>query len=242
MPYSELYDREILRGTNETRPWDLIHEISKIVKPQHRVLDIGCGTASKLIQLASKTNCKEIVGIEPNYKIRSKAKKNIQTSNSDNISIVNGLAEDLPFDNQAFDIVTAMVAPHNTNEIYRVLKPGGQAIIEKIGDRDKWDLKLLFGQDSQGLRGQFCYYGNGERETELRGEFSNLFSEVFTKNGFWKTYYSLEGFLLLLEETPTVRNFDRETDAHIIEEIVKSYMTDKGIITTQNRIFLKAKK
>lgn len=242
MPYSELYDREILRGTNETRPWDLNYEISKIVKPQHRILDIGCGTASKLIKLASQTNYKEIVGIEPNDRMRSKAKENIQTTNSDNISIISGSAENLPFDNQAFDIVTAMVAPHDTNEIYRVLKPGGQTIIEKIGDRDKWDLKVLFGQDDQGLRGQFCHYNDGEREVELHDEFSSLFSEVSTKNGFWKTYYSLEGFLLLLEETPTVRNFDREKDAYIIEKILNSYMTDKGIRTTQNRIFLKAKK
>lgn len=242
MPYSELYDREILRGENETRPWNLINEIRSIVKPQHRILDIGCGTASKLIKLASQTNYKFIVGIEPNDRMRSKAEENIQASNLDNISIINGSAENLPFDNQVFDVVTAMVAPHNTSEIHRVLKSGGQAIIEKIGDRDKWDLKVLFGQDNQGLRGQFCYYSEGEREIEIRDKFSSLFPEVSTKNGFWKTYYSLEGLLLLLEETPTVRNFDRENDAHIIEEIEKLYMTDKGITTIQNRIFLKAKK
>lgn len=242
MPYSELYDKEILRGKNETRPWDLINKISKIVKPQHRILDIGCGTASKLIELASQTKYKAIVGIEPNDRMRSKAEKNIQTSNLHNISIINGLAESLPFDNQTFDVVTAMVAPHNTSEVHRVLKSGGQAIIEKIGDRDKWDLKLLFGQDDQGFRGQFCNYNEGEREIEFRNEFSSLFSEVSTKNGFWKTYYSLEGLLLLLMETPTIRNFDREIDAHIIEKVKKLYMTDKGILTTQNRIFLKAKK
>lgn len=242
MPYTESYEMDILRGINENRPWDLIYEIRKVVKTQHRLLDIGCGTATKLIQLASITNYQEIIGIEPNERMRFKAEENIKLANLDNISIVSGSAEDLPFEDHVFDVVTAMVAPHNTNEVHRVLKPGGHTIIEKIGDRDKWNLKALFGRDSKGLRGQFCDYGEGEREIEFREEFSHLFAEVSTKNGFWKTYYSFEGLILLLEQTPTIRGFDRIEDSHVLEKIVETYMTDRGIITTQNRILVAAKK
>lgn len=242
MPYTESYEIEILRGINETRPWDLISEISKVFQSQHKLLDIGCGTATKLIQLASVTNYQRIIGVEPNERMRCKAEENIRFSNLDNISVINGLAESLPFEDQAFDIVTAMVAPHDTSEVHRVLKPGGHAIIEKIGDRDKWNLKVLFGQDGNGLRGQFCDYDEGEREIEFEEEFSRLFTEVSTKNGFWKTYYSVEGLILLLEQTPTIRSFDREKDYRVVEKIAEIFMTEKGILTTQNRILVTAKK
>lgn len=242
MPYTESYEREILRGISEDRPWNLFSEIKKVLKSPHKLLDIGCGTATKLIQLASITNYQEIIGIEPNERMRFKAKENVKLSNLDNISIVNGSAENLPFDDHIFDVVTAMVAPHNTSEVHRVLKPGGHAIIEKIGDRDKWNLKVLFGQDSKGLRGQFCNYDEGKREIEFREEFSHLFTKTSTKNGFWKTYYSFEGLILLLEQTPTIRAFDRKKDLHILDKIANYHMTDQGFATTQNRILVTARK
>jgi ubiquinone/menaquinone biosynthesis C-methylase UbiE len=226
----------------EPRPWDLIQEIGKILQPSHRLLDIGCGTASKLINLVSRFPAQEVIGIEPNERMRQQAVKNVVASNLDNIRILEAWADRLPFDDEYFDVVTAMVAPHDTAEVYRVLKPGGYAVIEKIGDRDKWNLKLSFGEDEQGLRGQFCYYQEGEREKQFRDEFSQLFNNVFIRNGFWKTYYSLDGLFLLLEETPTVRNFNRIEDGIIAENFAKIYMTDKGIEINQNRLIICATK
>ncbi len=242
MAYTEEYESELLRGYNEGKPWDLIHEVKSIINSQDKLLDIGCGTASKLIKIASDSNYKEIIGLEPNKRMRDKAQENVLRSNFENIKIVDGLAENLPFKEDEFDIVTVMVAPHNTTEIYRVLKPGGYAIVEKIGDRDKWDFKILFGKDSEGFRGQFCDYSKGERAIEYKNEFSQKFNSVSIVNGFWKTYYSLEGLMLLFEETPTIRDFNRIQDLSIVNEIEKKYMTEKGIVTTQNRILIKANK
>jgi SAM-dependent methyltransferase len=242
MSYSEKYESKLLRGIEEPRPWDLIQEIGKIILPSHKLLDIGCGTASKLINLVSLFPVQEVVGIEPNERMRKKATENIEAHNLKNISIIEGWADHLPFSNECFDVVTAMVAPHNTAEVYRVLKPGGYTVIEKIGDRDKWNLKVPFGEDEEGPRGQFCYYQEGEREKQFRDEFSKLFREVSVRNGLWKTYYSLGGLLILLEQTPTIRNFNKEKDWPIVQELAEKYMTEKGIETTQNRILICARK
>jgi ubiquinone/menaquinone biosynthesis C-methylase UbiE len=242
MPYTENYESKLLRGVEEPRPWDLIQEIGKILQPSHRLLDIGCGTASKLIKLVSLFPAQEIIGVEPNERMRQKAVENVRFSNLDNICILNAQADRLPFDDEYFDVVTVMVAPHDTAEVYRVLKPDGVALIEKIGDRDKWNLKMPFGEDEQGLRGQFCYYQKGEREQQFRDEFSQLFRHVSIREGFWKTYYSIEGLFLLLEQTPTVRNFNRSRDKIIVEKLADTYMTEKGIETTQNRIIICAMK
>jgi ubiquinone/menaquinone biosynthesis C-methylase UbiE len=242
MSYTEKYESKLLRGIEEPRPWDLIQEIGKVVHRSHRLLDIGCGTASKLINVTSRFPIHEVIGIEPNEMMHQKAKENVAFSHLNNICILEGRADQLPFEDEYFDIVTAMVAPHNTTEVYRVLKPGGYAIIEKIGDRDKWNLKEPFGKDEQGLRGQFCYYQEGEREKQFRDEFSQLFKEVSVRSGSWKTYYSVEELFVLLEQTPTIRNFNREKDGIVIEELAKIYMTEKGIETIQNRLLICARK
>ena len=242
MSYTEIYETELLRGENEVRPWNMIQEITKKVKSNYKILDVGCGTASKLIKLASQIEYQEIVGIEPNERMRKKAHENIKKSNLSNIFVIDGVADRLPFNNDSFDIVTAMVAPHNTKEVHRVLKQGGYAIIEKVGDRDKWNFKVLFGDDSQGMRGQFGEYSQGDREKEYHTEFSNLFNSVIIENGFWKTYYSIEGLILLFEETPTIRNFDKIIDMSVLQQIEEKYMTERGIETTQNRILIQAEK
>lgn len=54
-----------------------------------------------------------------------------------NVEFVQGDAEQLPFTNESFDIVTCRIAPHHfpnldlfIKEVYRVLKPGGQFLLD----------------------------------------------------------------------------------------------------------------
>lgn len=240
MSYDQNYESNLLRGEQDVRPWNLLEIIQKHVKKSDILLDIGCGTAFKLIQLAR--NVKKIYGLEPNEKMRVKAKENISYAKISNITLIDGRAEKLPFQDNYFDIVTCIVAPHNTAEVFRVLKPHGYAILEKIGDRDKWNFKQEFGSDKDGLRGQFAYFANGERAKNYKKEFIQLFSNVSVQNGFWKTYYSMDGLLLLLEQTPTIRGFNKEADKQALKNIQQKYSTSKGLETTQNRILIVAKK
>jgi SAM-dependent methyltransferase len=240
MPYDQRYESELLRGVEEPRPWDLLQVIKRHAKKSDVLLDIGCGTAFKTIQLAG--DVKEIYGLEPNERMRAKAEENIGATGVCNIVLVDGRAEELPFEDSSFDIVTCMVAPHVTLELHRVLRPNGYAIVEKIGDRDKWNFKEEFGSDSTGPRGQLSDLPSGERARIYEEEFGRLFSEVSVQNEFWKTYYSLEGLLLLLAQTPTVRNFDAEVDGEALQRIQRKYATPKGIETKQNRILIIARK
>lgn len=192
MPYDQRYESDLLRGVEEPRPWDSLEVIRKYTKKFDILLDIGCGTAFKSVQLAD--NVGKIYGLEPNGKMRTKAEKNIRESGVSNIILVDGHAEELPFGDNYFDVVTCMVAPHDTSEVYRVLKPNGCAVLEKIGDRDKWNFKQEFGSDANGLRGQFSNLEEGKRAGNYEREFRELFSDVSVQNSFWKTYYSIGGF------------------------------------------------
>lgn len=115
-------------------------------------------------------------------------------------------------------------------------------LLEKLGDRDHWNLKNEFDYNKKRKRGQFADLKKGERAKIYRKEFGRLFSEVSIRNEFWKTWYSVEGLYLLLEQTPMVKNFDKEKDKKIIEKIKQKYITKKGIGTLQNRLLIIAKK
>ena len=240
MNYTPKYESPLLRGVEDPRPWNLFEEIRNFTQKSHIVLDIGCGTAAKIIRLAN--DVKLIYGLEPNVKMRAKAQQNISKEGFTNIVLVDGCSDQIPFPENTFDIVTCMLAHHNAFEIYRVLKPGGYAIIEKIGDREKWNLKNHFGNDEIGPRGQFSYYEEGQRAKKLQSEFEAFFSEVSVRNESWKTYYKPKSLIPLLEQTPTVRNFDRHKDAEALQKIKDDYMTEKGIETEQNRILIWARK
>lgn len=63
MLYGQKYESNLLRGLEDTRPWNLLEVIRQYLKKSDTLLDIGCGTAFKLIQLSN--NVKKIYGLEP---------------------------------------------------------------------------------------------------------------------------------------------------------------------------------
>jgi SAM-dependent methyltransferase len=159
-----------------------------------------------------------------------------------NLHLVDGLAESLPFPDQYFDVVCCFIAPHSTGEVCRVLKPGGTAILEKIAERDKINIKEMFGVDGDGPRGQFMHLDERRRTDQYRKEFGELFSSFDLRIGKWKTYLTCEGLIALCERTSTIRGFDRGRDAGVIDEIKRRYSTPKGIETTQQRLLIVAVK
>lgn len=240
MPYDACYESSLLRGTEAPRPWNLAETIKDYAKSSDTLLDIGCGTAIKLLQLAG--NARVVYGIEPNERMRAQAAENVRNAGVSNILLIGGCAERLPFTDNSVDVVSCMVAPHLTSEVYRVLKNGGYAILEKIGEMDKRNFKEEFDVDESGTRGQFAYLDTGALARIYEEDFTTLFSEVSVREGFWDTWYSLEGLLLLLEQTPTIRDFDKTADAAALQKIQRNHTTPKGIATEQHRILIVARK
>ena len=78
------------------------------MKKNSKVLDIGTGTGIISILLSSKTNCKEIVGIEVQDEVADMAKRSVELNNlEDKIKIVNDniLNIEKYFPNEYFDYV-----------------------------------------------------------------------------------------------------------------------------------------
>ena len=99
----------------------------KKLKPNSRVLDLGCGTGhlSKFI----KDLGHEVVGLDPSNKMLNFAKNNFPE-----IEFIDGISAELPFQDNTFDYVVSIEVLRYLNkedvmqtykEIYRVLKPKG---------------------------------------------------------------------------------------------------------------------
>ncbi|WHT20667.1 class I SAM-dependent methyltransferase [Crossiella sp. CA-258035] len=238
MAYTEAYESDLLRGDQEPPPWRLREEIAALARGTDRMLDIGCGTMFKTLALAPLVG--QVVGVEPNPRMLAQARANILAGAADNAFVVAGHAEQLPFPDASFDLVTVMLAPHDTGEISRVLRPGGRAVLEKIGDRDKSNFKTEFGADEHGPRGQFADLAAGERARAYETEFAEAFTRTEVRQGFWATYYTRPGLELVLEQTSAVRNYDPVVDKPVVDRICQEWTTDRGIRTTQNRILIHA--
>ncbi|MEK6969564.1 MAG: methyltransferase domain-containing protein [Nanoarchaeota archaeon] len=235
--YAEVPQRE----DNDPRPYDTLANLERLVNSSFTILDVGCGTAYKTLPLASK--CSHFYGLEPSTPLLEKARMGAQGVN--NVDFMSGKADQLPFSNDCLDLVISLLSPHDAKEAYRVLKPGGIFYLEKVGERDKLNLKQEFGSDDQGLRGYNCKMVLGERLEIIKTEFlASGFTLIDAHNIFYNCYYpTIDDFIFLLEEVNfTVRNFSREKDKDILQQIKQKYMTDRGIATQKHEIVVIGRK
>ncbi|ORX85170.1 putative methyltransferase type 11 [Anaeromyces robustus] len=96
------------------------------------LLDAGCGTAPMISLLKEKYPNKKYTGIDLSPKMIEQAKK----KNLENTEFIVGDCENLPFQDNSFDIVINSHSFHHYpnvqdffNEVYRVLKPNGKLIL-----------------------------------------------------------------------------------------------------------------
>lgn len=95
-----------------------------------RVLGLGCTEGSLTLQVAQRVGAKKVFGIDLDHKALSQAhKKSI-------LPIVSDLNQNFPLSDKSIDVVSAdQIIEHLIDvdrfveEIYRVLKPGGYAVI-----------------------------------------------------------------------------------------------------------------
>lgn len=103
---------------------------------QMTMLDIGCGGGATLRRLLKRSQDAKVYGIDISEESVAKAKKINENVLDKQVFITQGSAEKLPYDDEMFDVVTAVETvyfwpnlPHCLQEVRRVLKPGGRFVI-----------------------------------------------------------------------------------------------------------------
>ncbi|WP_213531909.1 class I SAM-dependent methyltransferase [Paenibacillus cisolokensis] len=101
-----------------------------------RILEVGCGTGKTACYLAGQGF--RVTALDRHPLMLEKAKKRAEKEGITDIEWIQGDVQELPFDNESFDVVYAESVtiftdiPKSLEEYYRVLKPGGRLIDREI--------------------------------------------------------------------------------------------------------------
>jgi len=143
--YDEWYKTKVGRYVDKTEKRLVF---SMIKTKSGKALDLGCGTGNYTLELYKRGF--EVVGVDVSEEMLKIARKKLP-----NVKFIRADAYSLPFEDNTFDLVLSITMfefihkPEKAlGEIYRVLKPGGEAIIGTMNGRSLWflfkRLKSLF--------------------------------------------------------------------------------------------------
>jgi SAM-dependent methyltransferase len=114
------------------------------------VLDLGCGAGLDLYFYARAVGKEgKVFGLDISEAMVNKARNNLETAEIKNVEIKCGHADNLPFQDNFFDVVASNgiynLSPDKEKvmrEVWRVLKPGGRTVFCEIVLKDKLPDKL----------------------------------------------------------------------------------------------------
>ena len=111
------------------------------IHPNHRVIEIGCGTGNLSILIKRLHPQAEVVGLDPDPKALARARRKAEREVL-SVQLDRGFAEELPYPDASFDRVFSAFMFHHLaldekektlREARRVLKPGGSLHLLDFG-------------------------------------------------------------------------------------------------------------
>ncbi len=125
-------------------------ELSEI-EDGEKVLDVGCGSGTLLIEAKTRYPNSDFVGIDPDKKILRLAERKLEQAGV-RARLVQGFVQELPFPPASFDLVISTLIFHHlsarvkkeaTKEIYCVLKDKGRFLLADFGKPESTIAKRL---------------------------------------------------------------------------------------------------
>jgi arsenite methyltransferase len=133
-------------------------QISSVLTPGDRVLDLACGPANQLVQMARLNSDMEFVGIDASSAMLQHAQSGLQRAGVGNVKLELGDITNLShFSDGSFDCVTCTMSLHHLpdvvalsqtmQEIRRVLKPNGRFYLVDFGRFKLQSTQRFFADD-----------------------------------------------------------------------------------------------
>ncbi len=107
------------------------------LKPHIRALDVGCGLGFPLLELAFRLgSTSKVSGLDPWERALERIKLKMRVLDINNVEVVKGVAENMPFENDYFDLIVSNNGINNVedmrlslSECSRVSKPDAQFVL-----------------------------------------------------------------------------------------------------------------
>ena len=103
-------------------------------QPYEQALDVATGTGNTAFTVAGRAG--QVIGLDVSPAMLAQARARAEEEGVLNVTFLEGAAEQLPFADATFDLLTSRHAPHHFRDLraflsgaYRVLKPGGRLVI-----------------------------------------------------------------------------------------------------------------
>ena len=157
------------------------------------LLDCGCGTAPMLSLLKEKYPDKRYTGIDLTPKMIEVAK----AKKMDGVNLVVGDCENLPFEENSFDVVICSQSFHHYpnvqdffNSVYRVLRPGGRLVLRDMTSTCapvRWFMNNIE-TPIINLTGHGDVHVYGRDEVKRLCDNAGLVMEMFERRGFFRMH------------------------------------------------------
>jgi len=164
------------------------------IEKGHRVLDLGCGTATLTIIIKKTQPNAEVIGLDTDPQILEIAKSKVTNAGLD-IVLDFGTAIELPYPDNYFDrVFSSMVFHHLTRgnkvqalkEVFRVLKPRGELHVADLGKPQNTLMRLpsiilgRFEENSDNVKGLLpaMFHNAGFVQVEETTTYMTVFGTV----------------------------------------------------------------
>ena len=192
------------------------------------ILDLGCGSGRYMIDIATSGTGRSVRGFDVD---EIQHQKNIDGDWPDNISFGLGGAQNIPADDESFDVVMLFKSLHHVplglmgvalGEIQRVLKPGGFAYIsEPVFDGDFNEVLRLFHNEERARAAAF----DAVKAAVEAGDFTSLNQVFFNTYGHYANFAEFENVVM----NRSYNDFNISPERHQqIKEKFESFTQDDG--------------
>ncbi|CCG23311.1 hypothetical protein CORT_0D04710 [Candida orthopsilosis Co 90-125] len=199
------YSKGFKKSVSDTHAWRTVDNSTKfittVLKPDFKVLDVGCGPGSITVDLAKNylNENGSVVGVEPTQELIDTANeyKNTVAPSLNNVKFQAGSIYELPFDDNSFDLVFAhQVIIHlqdpvkGLQELARVAKPDGYVAVKDadlesiIASPEKYQLlRDYFVEKAKNAISTDTKAGRTLREKAIKAGYKS--DQITTSKSYW---------------------------------------------------------
>lgn len=219
-------------------PWEFRAVVRELLTGKESVLDMGCGYGRDLAALADSFT--RGIGVDISKERIDEARLSLPMKLRMRVHFTRASAHAIPAPNGSFHAVINRHTALFPEEVDRVLAPGGVFVTQQVGSEDTRAIFATFNE----ARGPLPSWPEELLLPRTENVLTSLGYEVLRREEYDVPFLFGDAASLLywLQMVPLPQDFDIETDADTVLDILDRLGTPQGIVTNEHRELLVMRK